>query len=129
MPKTETAVLDLTSFVQELPAAPAAPAVPADPSGHAARFSAMSSALVGSEILRIASELRALKAGGRQVCDLTVGDFNPRYFPIPAALSAAVRAALERGETNYPPANGMPELRQAVGRFYARELGLGYPQD
>jgi aspartate aminotransferase len=88
----------------------------------------MATALVGSEILRIAAELRAMRAAGRQVCDLTVGDFNPRYFPIPAALTAAVRAALERGETNYPPANGMPELRQAVARFYARELGLAYPQ-
>src|SRR4029077_1653711 len=31
------------------------------------------------------------------------------------------------GETNYPPADGMPELRQAVQRLYARSLGLHYP--
>jgi len=83
--------------------------------------------LIGSEILRIASEIRALVAAGRPVCNLTVGDFDPRYFPIPAKLAEGTLAALERGETNYPPANGMPDLRAAVGRFYERELGLRYP--
>jgi aspartate aminotransferase len=91
------------------------------------RLSGMASGLVGSEILRIASEIRALVASGRSVCNLTVGDFDPRHFPIPPQLAAGVQAALERGETNYPPANGIGELRQAVMRFYERELGLRYP--
>jgi aspartate aminotransferase len=93
------------------------------------RISAMATGLVGSEILRIAGEIRALVAGGQPVCDLTVGDFSSRHFPIPERLSAAICEALRRGETNYPPANGVPELRRAVGRFYARELGLLYPQE
>jgi aspartate aminotransferase len=93
------------------------------------RVSTMASGLVGSEILRIASEIRALVASGRQVCNLTVGDFDPRQFPIPAQLVQGIQAALEHGETNYPPSNGMPELRQAVARFYERELGLRYPVD
>src|SRR5262249_1089575 len=29
--------------------------------------------------------------------------------------------------TNYPPSNGLPELREAVRSLYARELGLDYP--
>ena len=91
------------------------------------RVSGMAAGLIGSEILRIASEIRALVASGRPVCNLTVGDFDPRYFPIPPRLAMAVQAALERGETNYPPANGIGELRQAVARFYERELGLRYP--
>jgi len=89
------------------------------------RVSTMAAGLVGSEILRIASEIRALVASGRQVCNLTVGDFDPRQFPIPARLVQGIQAALEHGETN--PSNGMPELRQAVARFYERELGLRYP--
>jgi aspartate aminotransferase len=91
------------------------------------RVSNMAFGLVGSEILRIAGEIRALVAEGRPVCDLTVGDFSPKQFPIPARLMEAVRAALEAGETNYPPANGMLGLRQAVQRLFARELGLEYP--
>jgi len=96
----------------------------ADPGGRAGR---MAAGLVGSEILKIAADMRALAAAGQTVCDLTVGDFNPRHFPIPRRLADAVRAALDAGETNYPPANGVLELRRAVGRFYARELGLAYP--
>jgi aspartate aminotransferase len=91
------------------------------------RISSMAQGLVGSEILRISSEIRALTAAGREVCDLTVGDFSPRQFSIPARLRDGIHAALDRGETNYPPANGVAELRQAIGRFYARELGLDYP--
>jgi len=91
------------------------------------RMSGMAADLIGSEILRIASEIRVLVATGRPVCNLTVGDFDPRYFPIPPRLATAVQAALDRGETNYPPSNGILDLRQAVARFYERELGLRYP--
>ena len=61
------------------------------------RASAMASALVGSEILRIAGEIRALAAAGRRMCDLTVGDFDPRQFPIPARLREAHRRRARRG--------------------------------
>jgi aspartate aminotransferase len=93
------------------------------------RESTMAAGLVGSEILKIAAEIRALVAGGRAVCNLTVGDFDPRQFPIPERLTAAIEAALRHGETNYPPSNGVLRLRQAVQRFYERELGLAYPEE
>lgn len=83
--------------------------------------------LVGSEILRIAADIRIMKAAGTQVCDLTVGDFNSKYFPIPAALKRGIQEALDAGETNYPPSNGLPELRVAVADFVAREWGPRYP--
>lgn len=95
--------------------------------GTGRRVSEMAAGLVGSEILRVASEIRALKAQGRSICDLTVGDFDPRQFPIPRRLSDGLHQALERGETNYPPASGLLPLREAVARFYERELGLRYP--
>ncbi|WP_434386182.1 pyridoxal phosphate-dependent aminotransferase [Melittangium boletus] len=87
----------------------------------------MAQGLQGSEILRIAAEIRELVAQGRQVCNLTVGDFDPRHFPIPQALVSGITAGLAAGETNYPPSDGMPALRQAVQRFYERALGLKYP--
>lgn len=91
------------------------------------RASAMASALVGSEILRIAAEIRALAAAGHRICDLTVGDFDPRQFPVPALLGEAIQGALLRGETNYPPSNGIAALREAVVAWYSRDLGLDYP--
>ncbi|MBI2922703.1 MAG: aminotransferase class I/II-fold pyridoxal phosphate-dependent enzyme [Planctomycetes bacterium] len=87
----------------------------------------MAAGLVGSEILRIAADIRALIRGGRKICNLTVGDFDPKQFPIPARLKQEIGRALERGETNYPPSDGVLELRQAVQRYYRRELGLTYP--
>jgi aspartate aminotransferase len=98
----------------------------AEPAGGA-RISGMVASLTGSEILRIAAEIRSLVAAGQTVCDLTVGDFSPQQFPIPEALKDGIVTALEHGETNYPPANGLAGLREAVSAFYARELGLQYP--
>jgi aspartate aminotransferase len=92
-----------------------------------ARASRMARGLIGSEILRIAAEIRGLVAAGKTVCDLTVGDFSPRQFPIPGVLRDAISEALGRGETNYPPSNGMAELRRAIRDFYAREFGFDYP--
>ena len=88
----------------------------------------MAQGLVGSEILRIAAEIRALQAAGREVCDLTVGDFSPRQFPIPDRLARRhPRRAGARARPTTRPAPACSTLRQAVRRFYARELGLDYP--
>ncbi len=89
----------------------------------------MAGGLVGSEILKIAADIRELIRGGTDVCNLTVGDFSPALFPIPSRLEAGIRDALSHGETNYPPSNGVLELREAVARFYERELGLRYSVD
>jgi aspartate aminotransferase len=113
------ATIDLTSLARTSVSA-------TGPSGGA-RVSGMAEGLVGSEILKIAAEIRALVKGGRAICNLTVGDFDPKQFPIPDALKKAIVDAYDAGETNYPPSNGMPELREALPRFYERELGLRYP--
>jgi aspartate aminotransferase len=91
------------------------------------RFSALAEGLRGSEIIRIANEIRDMVAAGREVCDLTVGDFSPKHFPVPERMADALRRAIERGETNYPPSTGLPHLRQAVTAWYSRALGLDYP--
>jgi len=82
--------------------------------------------MTGSEILRISGEVRKLIAAGRPICNLTVGDFDPRQFPIPPELLQALHEALDAGETNYPPSDGVAPLRQAIARFYEEWLGLGY---
>jgi aspartate aminotransferase len=96
-------------------------------SAGASRVSTMAAGLTGSEILRIAAEIRAMVRDGATICNLTVGDFDPKQFPIPAALRDAITTALANGETNYPPSDGVLELRQAVQAYYRRELGLSYP--
>jgi len=90
-------------------------------------LSEMAEGLVGSEILKIASDVRAMLAAGQTVYNLTVGDFDTRSFPIPEALRTGITEALGAGETNYPPSDGMLSLRAAVRDFYRRRLGLDYP--
>ena len=85
--------------------------------------------LIGSPILKIAAEVRALAAQGAKICNLTVGDFAPSEFPVPDLLRRALVAAVEKGETNYPPSTGMPALRKAVAAFSERRLGLTVDPD
>ncbi|MEM9458499.1 MAG: aminotransferase class I/II-fold pyridoxal phosphate-dependent enzyme [Myxococcota bacterium] len=87
----------------------------------------MAQGLVGSEILAIAADVRERVAKGAEICNLTVGDFSPAQFSVPAPLRAGIEAALAQGRTNYPPSSGIPQLREAVSRLLARRLGLHYP--
>ena len=108
-------------------------AAPPDPARHAGgqpippAVSQMAAALVGSEILKIAAEIRAMRAAGATVCNLTVGDFDPAQFRIPRRLEDLIVDALRAGETNYPPSSGIDLLRSAVAGFWQRRLGLDYP--
>jgi aspartate aminotransferase len=87
----------------------------------------MSTRLVGSEILKIAGEIRELVQKGKTLCDLTVGDFSPKEFPIPKVLLEETVRALGEGHTNYPPSDGVLECRQSVLEFVARSYGVRYP--
>jgi aspartate aminotransferase len=101
-----------------------------EPKGvHRHGLGEMVSGLIGSEILKIANEVRALVRAGKPVLNLTVGDFAPREFRIPEVLERAIAAAYAKGETNYPPSDGLLQLREAVQSFYQRALGLSYPLD
>jgi aspartate aminotransferase len=90
-------------------------------------LSALARGMVGSEILKVAAEIRSLTEKGREICNLTVGDFSPREFPIPKMLAQLIEDALRAGETNYPPSDGVKELRLAVLEFFKERLGLSYP--
>jgi aspartate aminotransferase len=81
----------------------------------------------GSDILAIAAQINARKAAGAPIANFTIGDFDPKLFPIPAALGQAVAEELAAGQTNYPPAVGLPELRSAISSFYAEHLGFSWP--
>jgi aspartate aminotransferase len=103
------------------------PGEPETGRNSAPRVSRMADGLIGSEILKIAADVRAMVAEGRAICNLTVGDFAPSQFPIPEFLEKGIEEELRRGETNYPPADGVAALRQGVVDFYRKWLGLEYP--
>lgn len=101
--------------------------MPADPAAATqAALTPPAAAMKGSLILGIAGQVRQLIAEGREICNLTVGDFSPAHFRIPQDLSEGIQAQVAKGMTNYPPADGVPELKAAIADLYKRELGLDY---
>jgi len=90
-------------------------------------LSGMAKGLVGSEILRIAAEIRTAVTAGQKIANFTVGDFLPREFPIPDRLRDGTLRALAAGETNYPPSDGVLRLREAVREFWRDRLQIEVP--
>ena len=91
--------------------------------------STMAENLVGSEIIKLAGQIKARIAAGEDIYNFTIGDFNPDIFPIPEGLKNEIIAAYEAGHTNYPAANGLLELRSAVNRFVNRYGKFPYSDD
>lgn len=73
-----------------------------------------------------AQRARDLKAAGRDIVDMTVGEPD---FDTPANVKAAAHAAIDRGETKYTPVNGTPQLRAAICGDFKRRLRLDYAAD
>lgn len=73
-----------------------------------------------------AQKVRELRAAGRDIVGLTIGEPD---FDTPAHVKRAVMAALDRNETKYPPIFGIPQLREAVRRKFIRDNGLDFSVD
>jgi aspartate aminotransferase len=93
------------------------------------RVSEMAENLVGSEIIKLAGEVKEQIKNGKKIYNLTIGDFDPAIFPIPTELKDEIIKAYQNNETNYPPANGIAELRESVSRFLHTKQGLEYDPD
>ncbi len=93
------------------------------------QFSRMAEGLVGSEIIKLAGEVKKKIAAGEHIYNFTIGDFNPEIFPIPEGWKKAINSAYEQGFTNYPMANGMPSLREAVSKYLKAFGNLEYSED
>lgn len=76
-----------------------------------------------SATLKMAKLARELKAKGKDVIDLSLGEPD---FDTPVHIKEAAKKALDEGYTKYTPVNGLPELREAIVRKLARENGLQY---
>src|ERR1041385_3826306 len=88
--------------------------------------STMAENLIGSEIIKLAGEIREKVANGAKIYNFTIGDFDPAIFPIPAELKQSILDHYQHNDTNYPEANGMTALRQSIADFLQREGGLQY---
>ncbi|MCW8086337.1 pyridoxal phosphate-dependent aminotransferase [Sabulicella glaciei] len=76
-----------------------------------------------SQTIQITAKARALKAAGKNVISLSVGEPD---FDTPQNIKDAAIAAIQRGETKYTDVAGTMELRKAVCAKFKRDSGLDY---
>lgn len=93
------------------------------------KVSKLAENIIGSEIIKLAAEVNEKIKKGEKVYNLTIGDFNPKVFPIPAQLKRAIIQEYENDQTNYPAADGMLELRTAVSKLLKERGELDYKPD
>ncbi len=86
----------------------------------------MAENLIGSEIIKLGNEVSERIKNGEKVFNFTIGDFDPFIFPIPQELEDEIITAYKNHLTNYPMANGMPDLRAAVSSWNKRLYNLDY---
>lgn len=92
-------------------------------------LSRFAESLTGSEIVKLGNEINRRIREGEKIYNYTIGDFNPAIFPIPALLEELIVNAYQQKFTNYPPADGIPELRSAVAAFAAEHDATHYLPD
>lgn len=90
------------------------------------KLSHLAETLIGSEIIKLAGEIKEKQAKGEKIYNFTIGDFDPKVFPIPLEFENEIIQAYRDKYTNYPPADGILELRKAVGGFISEREGLDY---
>ncbi|MBS1638195.1 MAG: aminotransferase class I/II-fold pyridoxal phosphate-dependent enzyme [Bacteroidetes bacterium] len=93
------------------------------------KVSKLAENIIGSEIIKLAAEVNEKIKQGEKIYNLTIGDFNPKVFPIPAELKQYIVDEYFADQTNYPAADGMLELRQAVSRLLKERGELDYKAD
>ncbi|MDQ0470970.1 pyridoxal phosphate-dependent aminotransferase [Labrys wisconsinensis] len=86
-------------------------------------FSDALSRIKPSATIAVTQKARDLKAAGRDVISLSVGEPD---FDTPENIKQAGIEAIRRGETKYPPVSGITPLREAIARKFKRENNLDY---
>lgn len=83
-------------------------------------------AMAESATLLMARKARELRAAGRDIIDLSLGE--PDHAPPAFALEAAAEA-LRGPYHKYTPVNGYADVRQAIADKFKRDNGLDYSAD
>ncbi|MEJ1181693.1 MULTISPECIES: aspartate transaminase [unclassified Pseudarthrobacter] len=81
------------------------------------------SRIKSSASVAAAARVRELKAEGRRILDLTVGEPD---FDTPDHIKAAAVEAISKGETKYTSVTGTPELQKAILQTIELRTGLHY---
>jgi len=75
----------------------------------------------GEGAFEVLQRARALEAQGRHIIHLEIGEPD---FATPSHIVEAAKKALDEGWTRYGPAQGLPELREAIASYVCRTRGI-----
>jgi len=75
-------------------------------------------------VMELLTRAKAMEAAGHDVIHMEVGEPD---FPTPAPIVEAAQRAIADGRMFYTPALGIPELREAISRFYQERYGIDVP--
>lgn len=90
------------------------------------KLSTLAEQMTGSEIVKLGNEIAEQKRQGAKIYNYTIGDFDPSIFPIPKELEELIIKSYAEHTTNYPPAEGIADLRRSVSSFINKNYGLDY---
>jgi len=79
-----------------------------------------------SATIKMAQMTRELKAQGRDIVDLSLGEPD---FETPEHIRIAAKQAIDAGYSHYTPVAGYLDVRQAIAEKFKRENGLTYSTD
>lgn len=82
--------------------------------------------LIPSGIRKISDKVNERIEKGEKIFNLTIGDFSPRVFPIPALLKEEIKNAYDEAQTNYPPSEGVLVVREAISKYIKERGGFEY---
>lgn len=72
-------------------------------------------------VMTVMQRAHELEAGGRRIVHMEVGEPD---FVTAAPIVSAGKQALDAGRTQYTPAPGIPQLRDALAAFYEQRYGI-----
>jgi aspartate/methionine/tyrosine aminotransferase len=73
------------------------------------------------QVMRLLARARELEQQGRDIVHMEIGEPD---FATPEPVVKAARDAIAGGQMHYTPAAGMPQLKQAIARFYQQRYAV-----
>ena len=92
-----------------------------DSSNRLPRIARRMNQIAPFHVMELLTRARELEAAGRSIIHMEVGEPD---FPTPQPVIEAANEFIRSGRVFYTPPLGIPELREAISRFYAERYGV-----
>ncbi len=90
------------------------------------RLAARMDGIAPFRVVEVMEKAWAVEATGRSVVRLVAGEPD---FGTPAPVVDAATRAIANGQVHYTSSLGIPQLREAISRYYAERFGIEVPVD